>query len=194
MNYPHDNDGVPRQSDTAKIVIAGGFGVGKTTLICSVSEIEPMVTEASLTVNSVGVDDLDGAQDKRTTTVAMDFGRITFDALVLFLFGTPGQDRFKFMWDDIARGAVGVVILVDTRKLADGFGAIDYFEHQGVPFIIAVNQFDLAVQYDVSEVRRALALDDGVPIVNCDARDRASCRQVLVSLVDHALARRLAHR
>jgi hypothetical protein len=153
-----------------------------------------MVTEASLTVNSVGVDDLDGAQDKRTTTVAMDFGRITFDALVLFLFGTPGQDRFKFMWDDIARGAVGVVILVDTRKLADGFGAIDYFEHQGVPFIIAVNQFDLAVQYDVSEVRRALALDDGVPIVNCDARDRASCRQVLVSLVDHALARRLAHR
>jgi signal recognition particle receptor subunit beta len=172
-----------------KLLVAGGFGAGKTTMVASVSEIAPLRTEELLTELSVGVDDLTGVEKKTTTTVAMDFGRITISPeLILYLFGTPGQDRFWFMWDELAEGAIGAVLLVDTRRLDSCFPAIDFFEHRGVPFIVGVNCFDGAQLYTVDEVRAALDIDDRVPILLCDVRHRHSSKELLVSLTEHVLA------
>jgi signal recognition particle receptor subunit beta len=173
-----------------KILIAGGFGVGKTTLVRSLSEVPPLSTEQEMTSLSDGVDDASIVPDKTTTTVAMDFGRITVDdKLVLYLFGTPGQSRFWFMWDELARGAVGAVILVDLRRVDDCFAAIDYFENRGVPFVVAVNDFPGTAGFDDDTVRDALALPPGSPLVRVDARDDGSCTSALVTLVEHALSR-----
>src|SRR5512139_852083 len=169
-----------------KILVAGGFGVGKTTLVGSVSEIRPLRTEEMLTEKSVGIDDTAGVEQKTTTTVAMDFGRITLrTGLVLYLFGTPGQDRFWFMWDELAQGALGAVVLVDTRRLADCFASIDYFERRGLPFIIAVNSFEGAQLYSPQDIRMALDLDPEVPVVIGDARNKESSKQLLITLVEH---------
>ena len=174
---------------SVKIVVAGGFGVGKTTFVGAVSEIEPLRTEALMTEASTPIDDLSMLPDKTTTTVAMDFGRITLaEDLVLYLFGTPGQNRFWFMWDDITRGAIGAVVLVDTRRLADCFGAVDYVEQRGIPFLVALNAFDGVQLHDVDEVRDALQVAAEVPFVVTDARDRESVKEVLVRLVEHAMA------
>ncbi|MEW1754626.1 GTP-binding protein [Streptomyces angustmyceticus] len=173
---------------TLKILVAGGFGVGKTTLVGAVSEIKPLRTEERLTEAGRPIDDLDGVETKTTTTVAMDFGRITVnEELVLYLFGTPGQDRFWFLWDELARGALGAVVLADTRRLADSFSAIDYFERRGLPFTVAVNCFDGADRYPPESVRDALDLDPQVPVVLCDARQKDSARDVLISVVEHAM-------
>ncbi|GEB49925.1 GTP-binding protein [Streptomyces cacaoi] len=173
---------------TLKILVAGGFGVGKTTLVGAVSEIRPLRTEEALTEAGRPVDSTEGVETKSTTTVAMDFGRITIhDRLVLYLFGTPGQDRFWFLWDELAHGALGAVVLADTRRLADSFAAIDYFERRGIPFTVAVNCFDGAQQHPVETVREALDLDGEVPVMLCDARQRESARDVLISVVEHAL-------
>jgi len=173
-----------------KIVIAGGFGTGKTTMVRSVSEIAPLQTEELLTEASVGVDDLAGVEGKTTTTVALDFGRITISPeIVLYLFGTPGQGRFWFMWDELAQGAIGAVVLVDTRRLDSSFPSIDFFERRDIPFIVAVNCFDDAHKYAVEEVRGALDLDKSIPIVLCDVRDRVSSKNVLVGIIEHAMAR-----
>jgi uncharacterized protein len=172
-----------------KILVAGGFGVGKTSMVGAVSEIKPLRTEEQLTDRSVGVDDVSGVERKTTTTVAMDFGRITIrDGLVLYLFGTPGQDRFWFMWDELALGALGAVVLADTRRLADCFPSIDYFERRRLPFIIGVNCFDGALRYDSEEIRAALDLDPKIPVILCDVRKRESGKQVLITLVEHVLA------
>ncbi|GLW12395.1 ATP-binding protein [Microtetraspora sp. NBRC 13810] len=171
-----------------KLLVAGGFGVGKTTLVSAVSEIRPLRTEEFLTDRSVGVDDLEGVEEKNTTTVAMDFGRISFgEDYVLYLFGTPGQERFWFMWDELAAGALGAVILADTRRLADCFPSVDYFERRDTPFIVAVNCFEGARTYELDEVRLALGLKPEIPLLLCDARRRQSGKEVLITLVRHAM-------
>jgi signal recognition particle receptor subunit beta len=173
-----------------KVVVAGGFGVGKTTLVRTLSEIPPLLTEESMTTASVGVDDLSVVPGKRTTTVAMDFGRITVDeSLILYLFGTPGQDRFWFMWDELARGAVGAVVLVDLRRIDDCFAAVDYFESRRLPFVVAINGFPRTTGFDPETVREALALAPDTPVRHMDARDQGSCIDTLVQLVEHALNR-----
>ena len=180
----------PRKAASTKIVIAGGFGVGKTTLVGSVSEIVPLRTEALVTNESEGVDDLAAVPTKATTTVAMDFGRLTLaEDLVLYLFGTPGQRRFWFMWDDLCRGAIGAIVLVDTARLDESFSPLDYFESKGLPFIVAVNQFDGTREYQLDEVAAALALPPEVPIIRVDARDRESAKQALVRVTEYALIR-----
>jgi hypothetical protein len=173
-----------------KIVIAGGFGVGKTTLVRSVSEIAPLSTEEALTVASVGVDDLEAVPGKTTTTVALDFGRISIgDSLMLYLFGTPGQDRFWFMWDELVRGAVGGIVLVDLRRIEDSFAAVDFFEGRDVPFVVAVNTFPGSDRFGPAAVHDALRLRADVPVVRMDARERSTCLATIVRLVEHALDR-----
>jgi len=173
-----------------KIVIAGGFGVGKTTTVASISEISPLTTEADMTTAGLGVDDASHVPGKQTTTVALDFGCITVDeSLKLYLFGTPGQDRFGFMWDDLALGALGALVIVDSRRLDDCYPAVDYFERLELPFVVAVNRFDGAVAHDLPEIRWALAVDDAVPLITFDARDKLSVRDALLAVLDRALER-----
>lgn len=191
---PSSPPGTRRRMPTAiKILVAGGFGAGKTTLVGAVSETKPLRTEEILTDRGVGVDHLDGVETKKTTTVAMDFGRITFgEEFVLYLFGTPGQERFWFMWDEVALGALGAVVLADTRRLADCFPAIDYFERRGTPFIVAVNCFEGAHRYEVGDVKQALQIPGEIPVILCDARSKESSKEVLITLVQHAMRKRAA--
>lgn len=187
----NDSSSDSRSKVSTKIVVAGGFGAGKTTLVASVSEIPPVTTEAIMTEASVEHDDISATPAKATTTVAMDFGRITLDhELIMYMFGTPGQSRFWFMWDDLVRGAVGAVVVVDSRRLADSFEAVDYFErNQRVPYIVALNRFDDQLGYSIDEIREALEIAPEIPIVDFDARDRSSAGAVLKTLLMYALSR-----
>jgi signal recognition particle receptor subunit beta len=197
MAYAHSDQTAARGTSAVtampmavKILIAGGFGAGKTTMVASVSEVEPLHTEEVITTESIGVDDLSGVEGKKTTTVAFDFGRITLtDNLILYLFGTPGQDRFWFVWDELTTGALGAVVLADTRRLDDSFPSVDFFEKRGIPFVVAVNCFAGAKRYEPEDIRIALDLDDDVLILLCDARDRASTKEVLVSFVEDLIRR-----
>ncbi|MGW7402828.1 GTP-binding protein [Streptomyces sp. NPDC054833] len=185
---PASAAGAVAAPDTVKILIAGGFGVGKTTMVASVSEIVPLRTEEPLTTAGLDIDDLDGIEEKRSTTVALDFGRITIGSdLVLYLFGTPGQQRFWFMWNDLAVGALGAVVLVDVRRPRASFAAIDFFERRRIPFVVGVNGFHGLHPYTPEEVRDALALPEGTPVLLCDARERESSRDVLIALIDRLI-------
>ena len=185
MPYSDDSDPFPTP---LKLLIAGGFGVGKTTFVGAVSEIAPLRTEELLTTASIGTDDLTGVERKSTTTVAMDFGRITISSeYVLYLFGTPGQERFWFMWDELSNGAIGAVVLADTRRLEDCFAAVDFFESRGIEFLVAVNEFNPDYRYEPSDVRGALDLKPEIPVIFCDARDRKSATGVLISLIKYLL-------
>jgi signal recognition particle receptor subunit beta len=195
MAFPRSDIAAPAPATdvaptTVKIVVAGGFAVGKTTLIGSISDIDPLRTEAALTEHSVGVDDAGDRTRKTETTVAMDFGRIALPGnLWLYLFGTPGQDRFLFMWDDLVRGAIGAVVLVDTDRLEQCFPAVDYFEARQIPFVVAVNCFDGVAKHDLDSVREALAIRPEVPVFYTDARNRAATKRALITLVTLAMAR-----
>lgn len=181
-----------RHVTAVKFVIAGGFGVGKTTFVGAISEVEPLTTEAAMTVVATGVDDHKAVAEtsKTTTTVAMDFGRLTVDeSLVMYLFGAPGQNRFTFMWDDLINGALGAVVLVDTRRVEDCFAAVDYFEKKSLPFVVGINCFDNAPRYEIDEVKDALGISAGVPVFDMDARDKGSCRDALLVLLELLVTR-----